>query len=592
MAVTVSQILVKTVHLDRLLKALASYLARWAKTVKSSWPDVPFLGTDAARTTRVLPPLDGWCCVVDPDPYRVDLDLAQALSAALACRTIALELRGGELVLTQAACEGGRVLDDQRDPPEAFVPHGTECAMPLYSDVTQEALRSLQSEGVPREYWFVRFDDFLEGASTDAQDAYWVDEIVTRPHERDAVKPSTRTLFVVKRYQGSAGFRPDVEGLGVENRRQFVEIRTLFGAPQAHHIDSLLEIERADTNRLLRRFMGQHENDVPEVLFEYTCPGTAEGELSRLLDRRRAQFLHRRPTERQFLRIALGAAASEHADWLDVRPDGFGLAFRRTDPLSRAPGTRGEVSSTAETIRAMRRPQRAATDAALVETRVDLAAPYADYIAGRLVAESPEAAVRSYLAKAADSFDRSSLANGFAAFAAGVQPGLVGPEEGARLKASGVATRPLGHNVQVVLVCPVGDGTALVEEGDLERWGVSFQHVLKAARNNMGRAAANEERSYVDLDLVPGKKVLADMSGNDPATRILLPNLTTLLSGRLAAGEVLCAIPDLDSFFATQHTDEAMRAELRAFARERMMAAESPLTAELFIVRHDSVEEA
>jgi hypothetical protein len=168
----------------------------------------------------------------------------------------------------------------------------------------------------------------------------------------------------------------------------------------------------------------------------------------------------------------------------------------------------------------------------------------------------------------------------------------VGPDEGVRLEATGVVARALGHGVKIVLACKVGEGSALVENEDLERWGVKFHEILKAARRNLGTRSAEEKHAFIDMEIVSGKTVLADLSGNDPATRILLPDLSKIIKEHTGADEALCAIPDLDSFIVAKDTSDATRAELRAFARERMMAAESPLTAELFLVRRDSVEEA
>ena len=562
MSVTASQILVHTPHLDRLTKAIESYLSGWAKAVRSSWPDAPYLGNDTARTTRVLPPLDGWCAVIDPDPYNVDFELARAISQTLSARVVALSLRGGELVWSHAEYESGETTLEQREPPEAFTDGREHDPMPMYSDVTREALRVLQSEGVPREYWRVRFDDFVEGASTDAQDAFWVDEVVTRPQEKSPVNPATRTLFVVKRYNGSVAFRPDVEGLDENTRARFIEVRTLFGKPEPHVVDSLLEIERANTNRLLGRFLGRGGGDVPDVRFEYSGPGIDEAALAEMLDRRRGDFFRARPTAQQFLKIALGVAASEHPEWDEVHPDGFGLKLRRS--AGNAP----------------------------VDTRIDLAAPYADYMAGRLIAASPEDAATSYLKKASTNYESAPGDAAFDAYADHVVPALVGPDEGARLAQSGVVARPLGHGVMIVLAAKVGEGSALVEEEDLQRWGVKYHEVLKAARRNLGSATAEKKHGFMDIEIVPGKVVLADLTGNDPATRILLPDLSAMIKELTGADVALCAIPDLDSFFVAKDTSDATRAELRAFARERMLAAESPLTAELFLVRRDSVEEA
>jgi hypothetical protein len=562
MSVTTSQIFVRTVHLDALTKAIESYLAGWSKKVRASWPDVPYLGTDSARTTRILPPLDGWCAVVDPDPYHVDFQLASALSSALSTRVVALALRGGELTWTHAVFEGGAALLEEREPPEAFVDGREEGAMPMYVDVTREALREMQSEGVPREYWCVRFDDFVEGASTDAQDGFWVDEIVTRPQQKSPVNPATRTLFVVKRYNGSVSFRPDVEGLDEKHRSRFVEIRTLFGTAEPHVVDGLLEIERADTNRLLGRFLGRSGADVPDVHFEYSGPGVDETALSDMLRRRRADFFRSRPTAQQFLGIALGVVANEHPEWEEVHPDGFGLKLRRKK-----------------------------SDRAL-DIHIDLAAPYADFMAGRLIAATPEEAASSYLKKAAENYESASEESDFEAHADRIIPALVGPEEGARLSQSGVVARPLGHGVMIVLAARVGEGSALLEEEDLQRWGVKYKDVLKAARDNLGSMTDQQEHRFIDIEIVPGKAVLADLSGNDPATRILLPDLSSMIKRLTGSDEALCAIPDLDSFFVAKDTSDETRAELRAFARERMMAAENPLTAELFIVRPDSVEEA
>ena len=98
MSITASQIFVRTTDLEKLLRSVESYLGDWAKGVADDWPDVPFLGSDTARTTRALPPLGGWTCLVEPDPYRVDDQLARAVSADLGTAVVALELHGGELV--------------------------------------------------------------------------------------------------------------------------------------------------------------------------------------------------------------------------------------------------------------------------------------------------------------------------------------------------------------------------------------------------------------------------------------------------------------------------------------------------------------
>jgi hypothetical protein len=589
MSTTSSSIYVQTQDLDRLLKGIEAYQARWAKSVREQWPDVPFLGNDTARTTRILPPLEGWCCLVDPDPYTVDLEFAKSISAALGTRVVAMEVRGGELVWTCVEFDGGRVVAEERDPPEAFDEERGSGQMPMYADVVREALKVLQGHGVPKEYWLIGFGDFVEGASTEAQDAYWVDEIINYPQLRDGVKPATRTLFVLKRHHGSVSFRPDLEALDDNRQRLFVEIRTLFGTPDHQVVNNLLEVERADTNRLLARFMGRPDGEVPHVQFEYSGPGVPEGELKQMLALRREDSLKARPTERQFLKLALEVATSDHPEWQNVRPDGFGLKFERKPKDVSLPETSDTDLSSKTTRRTTRVTHR---KAGFVETRIDLSPPYEDFMSGRLVASQPEAAARSYLAKAAANLDRAPDDRSFSAVADLVIPCLVSPEEGARLSAEGVATRLLGHGVMIVLSCQVGEGSALIEKEDLVRWDVSFLEALKTARANLARISNDAERGFTEMEVVRGRPGLADLSGEDPATRILLPDLSDTIKGALGVDEVLCAIPDLDSFFVVGGTDEDTRAEFRAFARERLMAADSPLTAELFRIRRDSVEEA
>jgi len=556
-AITSAQVFVRSDRSDRLVKVLESYLSRWAKSVRESWPDCPFLGRDAARTLRVLPAAEGWCCMVDADPYRADFQLARELSAELRTQAVALELRGGELVWSCAAFDGGAAVREQREPPEAFGPDrgSGEIQMPIYPDATREALAALRSEGLPQAFWLLRADELVEDASAGDLD---VAEIVVRPEKKDAVEPVQIVPCRLRREAGVLPFRPDLEGTTSDHRPLFVEIRTLFGRATHQAVDNLLEIERADRNRLLAPFIEREDDDCPEVQFEYTSRGTPEEELKRMLDRRRPEFFRSRPTEREFLAMALETVRARHTGWRGVRPDGFGIRFERSGATN----------------------------------RIDLAQTYSDYIEGRAAAPTPEDTIRSFLARAAEDLERAPDRTEFAAVSDLLLPCLVGADEAARLEADGVASGPLGHGVKVVVACQVGGGTALLDSGDLALWGVKFSEALACARANLERRMKGASRGFVPVEYAPGRKALACLVGGQPATQLLLPGLVSLARELVHSDDILCAIPDQDSFLMIPAGDPEAAEKLREFARSRLLLAERPLTAELFRVNEQGISEA
>lgn len=494
--------------------------------------------------------------MLDADPYHADFELAQVLSEELSTRTMALELHGGELVWRCAVFERGAVAREQREPPEAFeqIQDPSSMQMPLYPDATHEALVELHSEGIPQALWLLRADDLVEDLSGGD---IAVTEFVVHPEKKDVLEPVRTVACRFVRRDGGPSFRPDLEGTSADHRPVFVEIRTLFGKADHQAVDNLLEIERADRNRLLAPFIDREGEDCPEIQFEYTSRGMPEEELKRMLAIRRPEFFRLRPTERDFLELALEIAKTRQLDWRGVRPDGFGLRFEWREQTH----------------------------------RVDLAQIYSDYIEGRCAAPSPEEAVRAYLAKASEDLSKAPDRAEFAVVSDLLLPCLVGPEEAARLEADGVASVPLGHGVRIAVACQVGDGAALVDSGDLKLWGVTFEEALEVARANMERRMKGTSRGFLPTEIAPGRKALASLAGGQSATQILLPGLVRLARELLKSEEIICAIPDQDSFFMIPAGDPEAASALREFARARLLHAERPLTAGLFRVDSHGIAE-
>jgi len=558
---TMSQVFVRTDRIDRLLKVCEGYLRRWAKAVRDEWPDVPFLGSETSRATYVLPPVDGWCVLVDADPYRADFDLAQHLSEALATTALAVELRGGDLAWRYAAFEEGELEREEREPPEAFEPDAGSggAPMPIYPDAVREVLQVLRTEGVPRERWFLRQDEFT-AEGVDDEDAVWLDEIVTRPEKRNPVERVPRAPHRLKRKEGRLPFKPDVVGSTPTHRPLFVEIRSLFGTPTPQAVANLLEIERADRNRLQEPYLGGSADQMPSVYFEYSARGASEDELTKMLDLRRADFFRPRPPMSDFLDAALAIARKEQRTWRQLRASGFGLRFKL------------EGSS--------------------VEDAVDLDQPYQDYMEGRLAGTGPEEVLRRFLAQAAEDLHRPMAEAQYRSVADLLAPSLMSAEEAVRLVDEGVPSTPLGHGVNVVVTCRVGEGSALIDVDDLLRWDVSFEEALEVAKANLLRREKIDPKAPIPVDIAPDRRALALLSGPQPATHILMPGLAAVLRQVLDAEEVLCAIPDLDSFFAIDASEPETQLALRGFARARLHVAERPLTAELFRMMDDHAEPA
>jgi hypothetical protein len=561
-SVSAAQIFVRAERHERVLKALAAYLVRWAKAVRADWPDVPFLGGGAARKTIVLSPVEGWCCLVDADPYHVDLDLAEHLSRALATTTVATEIRGGELVCRYVVHENGEKTREEREPPEAFgdVAALADVPMPLYQDPTREMLRVLRAEGMPGALWFLR-QDGLENAGAGARGALVAIEVVTEPDRKRPVSRLPRAELRPRHAAGTVPFKPDVDGRSPEGRLLHAEIRTVFGTPSHQAAEALLEVERADTNRLQGPHLGAGPAGLPEVHFEYTVQGGSDEELARLLDLRRGEFLRKRPTKAVFLVKALAIAHKGYDAWTDVQPSGFGMRVRLVPS-----GT---------------------------EQTVDLDEPYSDYMEGRLAARHPEEAIETFLSRAAADLGQSSDATAdFASVSDLLMPCLVSRDEAARLSAGGVGALDLGHGVSVVVACQVGAGSALIDADDFARWGVSFETALQAARENLLESAKESARPPMLVEIAKGTKALAFLSGGQASKHLLLPGLSGVMKRILGVDETLCAIPDQDSLFVVSAGDADAVAALRDFARERLLAADRPLTAELFRLKGDDILEA
>ena len=562
MSISAAQIFVRSGRPDRIVKALETYLVRWARSVRAEWPDVPFLGTGAARETFVLSPVDGWCCVLDADPYRADLELAQHLSASLATTTLAAELRGGELTCRYIVHERGEIAREEREPPEAFsdAAASADLPMPLYQDPVREMLRALRAEGIPDALWLMR-QSHLEATEEGSEGALHADVVVTEPDKRKPVSRRPRTALRPRHPRGAVPFRADVEGRSPEGQLLFAEIRTVFGTPSHQAAEALLEIERADMNRLQGPHLGSGPAALPGIQFEYTVRGGTDERLSDILDLCREEFFRKRPPKSAFLASALEIARAEHGAWSSVRPSGFGMRVRIA------------VSGTEQTI--------------------DLDEPYSDYMEGRLAAAGPEEALRPFLARAESDLKRSADAGvEFKTVSELLMPCLVPREEALRLSAGGVGASEIGHGVSVVVACQVGGGVALIDADDFARWGISFDEALDAAKENLLREARESGRPPRPVELAKGRKALAFLSGGQASKHLFLPGLSGVMRKLLGADEVLCAVPDQDSLFVVNAEDEGAVSALRDFARERLLAAEHPLTAELFRVKGDRILEA
>jgi len=559
-SISAAQIFVRSDSPEPVLKALEAYLARWAKAVRPDWPDVPFLGGGAARHTLLFSPVDDWCCLLDADPYRADLALAEHLSSSLATTTVTAEVRGGELASRYVVHENGRVAREEREPPEVFsdVAAPADTPMPLYQDPTREIVYALRAEGIPDAIWFLRQDALDDAGDEDALEVF---EVVTEPDKRRSVSRLPPRKLGPRHGWGAAPFRADVEGRSPDGRLLFAEIRTIFGVPSHQAAEALLETERADTNRLQEPHLGSARAGLPVVQFEYTVRDGSDEVLADMLDLLRGGFLRKRPTKTVFLDEALDVAREGFDAWTEVRPSGFGMRVRL-------------VPSGAEQT-------------------IDLDEPYSDYMEGRLAARDPEEAIRSFLTRAAADLRQSSEAAAeFASVSELLMPCLVPREEAERLVAGGVGARHLGHGVSVVVACRVGNGVALVDADDFARWGVTFDEALDGARENLHREALVQGRPPLPVEIVPGKKALAFLSGAQASKNIMLPGLSGVMRHLIGTDETLCAIPDQDSLFAVDAGDAEAAAALRRFARERLIAAERPLTAELFRLRGDSIVEA
>ena len=560
MSISAAQIFVRTDRSESVVKALSAYLARWAKAVRADWPDVPFLGGGAARHTWALSPVDGWCCVLDADPYRADIDLAEHLSGSLAVTTVTTELRGTELACSYAVHERGNIVREEQEPPEAFseAAYSPDISMPLYQDPTREILRVLRAEGVPSALWFLRQDAI--GDSGDGR-LLTVVEIVTEPDNKRPVAKLPGRRLRPRHSEGTVPFRADVEGRSADGRLTLAEIRTVFGVASHQAVEALLEIERAETNRLQEPYLGSGPQGLPTVHYDYTVRGGSDEELSGILDLRRDEYLKNRPTKAAFLETGLDIARTECDAWSEVQPSGFGMRARLAPFRS--------------------------------EQTVDFDEIYSDYMEGRLAATGPEEALRAFLDRAAaDLAQTGDAAADFGSVADLLMPCLVSREEAVRLAAGGVGTRDIGHGVGVVIACRVGDGSALVDGDDLAGWGVSFGEALDAARESLHSAAKESGRPPVPMEIARGTKALAFLSGGQASKHLLLPGLADVMRTLLGSEEMLCAVPDQDSLFVVSADDAEAASALREFARARLLAAEYPLTAELFRLKGDAILEA
>lgn len=572
MAINASQILLRTRRTAKLLKAVEGYLSKWVRAAKAEWPAVPFLGTDAARHTWVLhrgaedrSKEGGWFCVLDADPDRADHDLAAHLSGVLGARVLVAELAGGRLTWAVAVIEAGRRLRAEREPPEAF--EDGAVGMPLYPDATGEILRALRPEGVPAELRLLRQDEFEEGAEpeplTGEEPEFAVERLVSWP-EKKAVRRLPSAVVHLRRRPGAVPFRPDVEGEGEGGRALFVEIRSLIGTPDSHAVHNLLEIERLDRNRLLAPYIDWPAEKVPEVRFEYSSRDVADRDFQAQIDLRREDYFRSRPPKREFLRVALSLAAREHPEWRP-RPGGFGLRIDRPTP-ARA----GESPAS--------------------ETSLAVSALYEDLMAGRIVSTGPEEAIGEFLAGAAEDLSRAPSAE-FEAVSDLLLPCLAGREEALRLKDEGVALEEFGGGVFVGVACQVGEGSALIDEKDLAKWGLSLDEVLTGARRNLEGKLREGPLGFLPMELLPGRTVLSRTSGGGEhaAELVLLPGLSRIAKELLGSESILCAIPDLNAIFIAPDGDPELAEAMKKLARERMEAASHPLTAELFHVGPEGV---
>jgi hypothetical protein len=265
-----------------------------------------------------------------------------------------------------------------------------------------------------------------------------------------------------------------------------------------------------------------------------------------------------------FLLDAVVIAKAEHPDWEHLRVDGFGLRF---------------------------------TTVGGVEESLDLDQPYDEFMEGRLVAATPQEALGAFLASAAHDLSVAREAREFEAVSGLLLPHLVRSDEAARLEANGVTTRRIGGGVSIVVSCQVGDGAALLETGDLSRWSVSFDEVVEAATVNLERRVGRGAAAFVPVEVAPGKKAVASLmtssaAGSQPASLMVVPGVVRMLREILHTEDVLAAVPDHASFFAIPAGDPELESALRTFARARMLAADEPLTADLFRLSETGVEEA
>jgi hypothetical protein len=563
-AITSAQVFVRADEPDRLVRVLTAYLDRSLRGAPRGASDapMPFAGPDGSRRVMVLAPVSGWALILDSDPYRADMALAEHVSKALSTTAVLLEIQGGELSWRYVAFEEGTVAREEAEPREAFDaerPTG-EGPMPFYPDATREALLAAKREGLPQIYLFLRQDEIVEDVAAELRHVRIAASLVAERGGR-TVKASGARLAGVRRMsdlsRDDVRFRADIAG-EEDGRPVLVEVRSLFGTASADQADNLLEIERADTNRLQEPHLGNPSALVPLVRFEYTSRGMSEEALKSLLDQRRPAYQAKRPTKEVFLGIALEAARKAAPGWEDVRPSGFGLNFR----------FRGRENS------------------------VDLDVPYDGYMDGTLPAGSPKEAVERFLAQAARDLEGANMSADFDAISDLLLPCLMSAEEAAKAEKEGVPTAPVGHGVKAAVVCQVGEGTALIDSDDLAKWSADFAQALDAARRNLESRMRRDSRALIPMAISPDKKALAYLAGGQTAALLLVPGLARMMGEILKTDDIICAVPDQNSLFAVPAGDEEAVEALRKFARERMLSADRPLTPELFRVSQGRVSEA
>ncbi|HOX38008.1 MAG TPA: hypothetical protein PL033_08475 [Candidatus Brocadiia bacterium] len=300
MSINAGQLFVETGSFQPACDFVKDYLGEWYQEVflklspeaLAKRREEFFLDEELVRSLVVLPPMDGWVCILERCKTRADGEMARSISKKLGCRVIWSELGGASLSQWLLCFNKGETGEWVAEPDGQFGAYYRSIAgmpgqpdrskMPIYSDVEKDAFDRLKKLGIPASILFLRHDDVFYSPQKDQEHAAFF-----KIWNRDDGPAYHHYTFPAQHDscpEEEAPVQFDLSEMKIETSQQLItETRYLFGVPGDETVARVAEIEAAFRERAFQHLIRVCEEDyLPELDVRYVVEGDVKSDFRRL----------------------------------------------------------------------------------------------------------------------------------------------------------------------------------------------------------------------------------------------------------------------------------------------------------------------